>query len=106
MQEEDRAPQSPVNSPRPDGIHPEGSGAIPAPAAPAKVQTRTATPPVTIGQLQRILQMRLGFTVSLNTLERWCREDKIRACRLGTAWRIPRDEVERIIHLAELGQTL
>jgi excisionase family DNA binding protein len=60
--------------------------------------------PLTIGQLQRVLEMRLGFTVSINTLERWCRNCKIHAVRLGTEWRIPREVVEEIIKMALLGE--
>lgn len=132
MHEEDPASHSLGNSPRPGGGEPEGSGAPRGPAAPGEggaghpspagsepllrpgpsgqgsgeklpAQSRPVARPVTIGQLQRILEMRLGFTVSENTLERWCRQCKIQAYRLGAAWRIPRDEVERILKEAQEG---
>ena len=134
MREEDPPSHAFENSPGPNGPESEGSGAAPGPAAPGQGRARDSSPagsdpflrpgpsgqvpgekllarsrpvarPVTIGQLQRILEMRLGFTVSENTLERWCRNCKIRAYRLGTAWRIPRDEVERIVKSAQNGES-
>lgn len=133
MHEQDPASHSFGNSLRPGTGEPEGSGTPRGPAAPGKCRAPDPSParsdpslrpgpsgqaagedlpgrsrpverPVTIGQLQRILEMRLGFTVSQNTLERWCRECKIRAYRLGTAWRIPRGEVERILQSAQAGE--
>jgi excisionase family DNA binding protein len=133
MREDDPAPPPLESSLRPGAGAPEASGAARGPAAPAqagathpspaagnpslrpgpsgpapgdKLRSRPVERPVTIGQLQRILQLRLGFTVSQNTLERWCRECRIRAYRLGAAWRIPRDEIERILRSAELGENL
>ena len=50
--------------------------------------------------------MRLGFTVSINTLERWCRQGKIFAVRLGPEWRIPRETVEELIKTALNGERL
>ena len=105
MHEKDPAPQALENPARPGGTHPAGPGATPGAAASGEVHPQPVTPPLTIAQLQGVLDLRLGFTVSLNTLERWCRHYKIRACRLGTTWRIPLDEMERIVQLAKLGET-
>jgi excisionase family DNA binding protein len=132
MREADPASHGLENSPRPGAGGPEGSLAPRSPAAPGeggagdpspaasdpfpaprlsgpgpaeKFHSRPVVRPVTIGQLQRILEMRLGFTVSQNTLEGWCRNRKIRAYRLGAAWRIPRDEVERILRSAQAGES-
>lgn len=73
--------------------------ARPAPLAPPK----PAAHPLTIRELQRVLVERLGFTLAENTLQRWCSRGKIEAFRLGTAWRIPPGEVERIIDMAKNG---
>ena len=62
--------------------------------------------PLTIGQVQRVLEMRLGFTVSINALERWCRQGKIYAVRLGPEWRVPRKTVEEVIEIALRGERL
>jgi hypothetical protein len=106
------------NSPPRGDAGPEspGSGVARAPAPPPlarehEAEKRTEKParpqpverPLTIGQVQRMLEMRLGFTVSQNALARWCRQCKIRAVRLGYEWRIPREVVEEIIKMAQLG---
>ena len=115
MHEEDPASPPFENSPRQGGDGAETpplaeSDPIPRPGHSGqgpgeKLRSRPVERPVTIGQLQRILDMRLGFTVSENTLERWCRECKIHAYRLGAAWRIPRDEVDRILQSAQAGES-
>ena len=97
MDEPGSGPHSPANDSLDAGLGSRGAQAT-GPFQPA-------ARPLTIGQLQRVLQMRLGFTVSENTLERWCRQCKIQAYRLGTAWRIPRDEVERIVKSAQNGES-
>jgi hypothetical protein len=96
------------------GLEPAGSpGAGPPPQAAEhgtgdKLAKQTGPQrverPLTIGQLQRVLEMRLGFTVSQNALTRWCRTCKIRAVRLGSEWRIPRETVEEIIKAAKNGE--
>ena len=88
----------------------EPSPRMPASATEAGPAKRAASKPIerplTIGQLQRVLEMRLGFTVSINTLERWCRQAKIYAVRLGPEWRIPRQAVEELIKTALAGDRL
>lgn len=96
---------------------PANSGGLPAlaPPQPKCEPTAEATPgkqtaskpvecPLTIGQVQRVLEKRLGFTLSINALERWCRKGKIYAIRLGPEWRIPRQAVEEIIKAALNGE--
>src|SRR5512141_1296025 len=110
---------SPENSlPRADlGNEPAGPGAPPSLAPPRQgpkhaTEERPAKPsasqpverPLTIGQVQRVFERRLGFTVAANTLERWCRQGKIYAVRLGPEWRIPRETVEEIIKIALAGE--
>jgi excisionase family DNA binding protein len=92
-----------------------GDARPPAPSAPGTGQkaqgakqaaSRKVERPLTIGQVQRVLEMRLGFTVSINALERWCRQGKIYAVRLGPEWRIPRETVEELIKTALHGERL
>lgn len=94
----DAAPRTPAPPPGPE----RSAAERPGKAAASKPVER----PLTIGQVQRILEMRLGFTLSINALERWCRHGKIYAVRLGYEWRIPREAVEELIKTALHGERL
>ena len=83
---------------------PPGASTAPRDLAPAAAPSRPVERPLTVGQVQRVFERRLGFTVSANTLNRWCRVGKIRAFRLGPEWRIPRETVEEIIKAALNGE--